>query len=76
MREVLDGGPEVSLRSTPGYWMSSLRDGEEESVLRTRIWDMGRDIAVYGRGYGICGYEICGYGILGQGIGGTLNFKR
>ena len=44
MREVLDGGPEVSLRSTTGYWMSSLRDGEEESVLRTRIWDMGYGI--------------------------------
>ena len=41
MREAIDGGPEVSLRSTTGYWISSLRDGERESVLRTRIWDMG-----------------------------------
>ena len=70
MREVIDRGPEVSLRSTAGYWMSSLRDGEEESVLRTRIWDMGRDIAVYGRGYG-----LWGYGDMEDGTGDMRNVK-
>ena len=67
MREAIDGGPEVSLRSTTGYWMSSLRDGEEESVLRPRIWDMGIwDMGIWG--YGDMRIWDMGIWKMGEGI--------